>query len=218
MKKLSVIVPVFNALDTLDELVKLVIQHSSKITSIYEIILIDDNSNDNSWNKISDLSKKNKNIIGIKLSKNYGVDIAITAGVEKSKGDYICVMSCDLQDPIEKLPEMYNRLVSDESAEILCSYYTNKHPESVLSKLFSKLYWRIFSFFIKSHYPEEEGLYRLISRKAVNFYLYNHPISVLQVKLVDNSFHARFSATKRHYLYRIYSREASLTFENYIFA
>jgi tRNA pseudouridine38-40 synthase len=50
-------------------------------------------------------------------------------------------------------------------------------------------------------------------QKAVNFYLYNHPISVLQVKLVDNSFHARFSATKRHYLYKIYSRETSLTFE-----
>ena len=186
MKKLSVIVPVFNALDTLDELVKLVIQHSSKITSIYEIILIDDNSNDNSWNKISDLSKKNKNIIGIKLSKNYGVDIAITAGVEKSKGDYICVMSCDLQDPIEKLPEMYNRLVSDESAEILCSYYTNKHPESVLSKLFSKLYWRIFSFFIKSHYPEEEGLYRLISRKAVNFYL-EHNNKFKHIKILNDT-------------------------------
>jgi len=186
MEKISIVVPVYNAIDTIEELIKQIKININKISDSYEIILVDDYSSDNSWNKILELGKIDKNIIGIKLSKNYGLDIAVTAGVEKSIGEYICIMFCDLQDPIEKLPEMYRMLKKDKSIDIVCSYFTNRHSESFFNKLFSKLYWRLFSFFIKSHYPEEEGLYRVITRKAANFYL-QHNKTFRHIKVLNDT-------------------------------
>ena len=99
MEKISIVVPIYNAIDTIEELIKQIKININKISENYEIILIDDYSTDSSWNKILEIGKNDKNIIGIKLSKNYGLDIAVTAGVEKSTGEYICIMFCDLQDP-----------------------------------------------------------------------------------------------------------------------
>ena len=186
MEKISIVVPIYNAIDTIEELIKQIKININKISENYEIILIDDYSTDSSWNKILEIGKNDKNIIGIKLSKNYGLDIAVTAGVEKSTGEYICIMFCDLQDPIDRLPEMHSMLKKDKSIDIVCSYFTNRHSESFFNKLFSKLYWRLFSFFIKSHYPEEEGLYRIITRKAANFYL-QHNKTFRHIKILNDT-------------------------------
>ena len=169
MDKISIVVPVYNANETIEELVKQIKLYLFKITDLYEIILVDDFSTDNSWSKIIDLANNDKNIIGIKLSKNYGLDVAVSAGVEKSSGKYVSIIFCDLQDPIDKLPEMYKILKNDSTIDVVCSFFTNRHSESALNKLFSKIFLKLFSFFIKSHYPEEEGLYRIITRKAINF-------------------------------------------------
>ena len=169
--EISVVVPVFNAEDTLDELVSLISQTVRSFAKNYEIILVDDYSPDNSWDKIKSLSKEQSNVFGLKMAKNYGVDKVITAGLAKSKGKYVYIISCDLQDPIKEMKKMYNKITKTNDLDIVCSFYINKHPESVLSKYLSSRYWKIFSFFIGAHYPEEEGLYRLLSRKTVDFYL-----------------------------------------------
>ena len=186
MDKISIVVPVYNANETIEELVKQIKLYLFKITDLYEIILVDDFSTDNSWSKIIDLGNNDKNIIGIKLSKNYGLDVAVSAGVEKSSGQYVSIIFCDLQDPIDKLPEMYKILKNDSTIDVVCSFFTNRHSESVLNKLFSKIFWRLFSFFIKSHYPEEEGLYRIITRKAVNFYL-QHNKTFRHIKILNDT-------------------------------
>lgn len=184
--KISVVIPVFNASETLDKLTKDIIIQSKKFSSSCEIILVDDYSTDNSWQKIKKISKGNKSIFGIKMAKNYGVDKVITAGLEKSTGDYIYIISCDLQDPIDKMNVMFKKIVENKNLDIVCSFFTNKHPESKISKFFSSLYWKFFSFFISAHYPEEEGLYRLLSRKAVNFYL-RHTSNFKHVKILHNT-------------------------------
>jgi len=171
--KISVIVPVFNAELTLENLIKKILEEVKPFASSCEIILVDDFSSDHSWNLIKSLSKAKKNILGIKMAKNYGVDKVIRAGLSKSSGDYIYIISCDLQDPINEMGVMFQRIINNKSLDIICSFFTNKHPESIASKFYSKLYWKFFSIFTISHYPEEEGLYRLLSRKAVNFYLDN---------------------------------------------
>ncbi len=186
MDKISIVVPVYNANETIEELVKQIKLYLFKITDLYEIILVDDFSTDNSWSKIIDLANNDKNIIGIKLSKNYGLDVAVSAGVEKSSGKYVSIIFCDLQDPIDKLPEMYKILKNDSTIDVVCSFFTNRHSESALNKLFSKIFWRLFSFFIKSHYPEEEGLYRIITRKAVNFYL-QHNKTFRHIKILNDT-------------------------------
>ena len=121
MDKISIVVPVYNANDTIEELVKQIKLYLFKITDLYEIILVDDFSTDNSWSKIIDLGNNDKNIIGIKLSKNYGLDVAVSAGVEKSSGQYVSIIFCDLQDPIDKLPDMYKILKNDSTIDVVCS-------------------------------------------------------------------------------------------------
>ena len=171
--KISVIIPVFNAELTLENLIKKILAEVKPFASSCEIILVDDFSSDHSWNLIKSLSKAKKNILGIKMAKNYGVDRAIKAGLSKSSGDYVYIISCDLQDPINKMGVMFQRIINNKSLDIVCSFFTNKHSESIVNKFYSKFYWKLFSIFTISHYPEEEGLYRLLSRKAVNFYLNN---------------------------------------------
>ncbi len=186
MDKISIVVPVFNAIDTLDELINKLKANTLKISKNFEIILVDDYSKDDSWNKIKELSENDKDIKGLKLSKNSGLDIAVTAGVEKSSGDFIIITFCDLQDPIDKIPDMYKVIKENNSVDIVSSFFTNRHSESFFNKFFSKLYWKIFSFFIKSHYPEEEGLFRIITRKAANFYL-QHNKTFKHIKILNDT-------------------------------
>ena len=171
-KEISVIVPVYNAKDTLEKLVNLLDKNLIKIVKNYEIILIDDESKDASWNVIKKLSNKNKKIKGLKFARNCGVDIAINAGLEISNANYHVIISCDLQDPVEKIKDLYFEIKKND-CDVVCSYYKNKHPESIIEKFFSGIYWRVFSFFTDSDYPKEEGLYRIISLKAKKFFLEN---------------------------------------------
>ncbi len=95
---ISVIIPVYGCRDSLKELYQRLIDSVSKIGVNLEIIMIDDNSPDFAWNEIKSLSEKDDRVKGIKLSRNFGQHRAITAGLDFSKGDWIVVMDCDLQD------------------------------------------------------------------------------------------------------------------------
>lgn len=184
-KEISVIVPVFNAEDTLNNLFNSLKENITKITQSYEIIFVDDESKDFSWNVIKEISKQNECVKGLKLARNCGVDIAINAGLEISKGNYNIIISCDLQDPVEKIQAFYEK-IKDEDFDVVCAFYKNKHPESIIEKIFSGLYWKMFSFFTNADYPKEEGLYRIISSKAKKFFLENQN-KVKHIKVMHSS-------------------------------
>ena len=170
--RISVIIPVYNALETLDELIDQCEKNLKNITQNFEIILVDDYSSDNSWKKIQNIAEKNSSVKGLKLVKNFGVDTAITEGLKVSSGNYVFVVTCDITDPLNEMSKLYEKLIN-KNVDVVCSYYENKHPESLISKFFSRIYWKLFSFLINENYPVEEGLYRVISRKAVDIYLAN---------------------------------------------
>lgn len=171
--KISIIIPVYNAFDTLDLLINACEKNIKSITKNFEIILIDDCSTDKSWKKIKEISKRNPLVRGSKLIRNLGVDTAITEGLKQCSGDYAFIITCDLTDPLEKMPEMFEKINNNGKIDVVCSYFKNKHPESVISKTFSKIYWKLFSILINEKYPVEEGLYRIVSRAAINKYLTN---------------------------------------------
>ena len=171
-KEITVLIPVYNAEEIVNELIKYLVLAIKKITKKYEIILIDDFSHDNSWHNIKKISKKNPNIHGYRLYKNLGVDLAITEGLKLSRGNFVFIMTCDMTDPINQIRPMYEK-IKKSKVDVVCAHYKNKHPESFLSKLFSSIYWKIFSFLIGEKYPVEEGLYRILSKKAVATYLAN---------------------------------------------
>ena len=104
---ISVVSPVYNSENCLDELVNRIVKSTKEISNQIEIVLVDDGSEDKSWEKIIDLKKKFDFIKGIKLNKNYGQHEAIYCGVRHSSKSIIIVMDCDLQDSPEFIPEMY---------------------------------------------------------------------------------------------------------------
>src|SRR5947207_13069451 len=103
---ISVVSPVYNAEHILETLIERVAEQVARITDEYEIILVEDGSQDESWSKIGAICSKHKKVRGIKLSRNFGQHHAISAGLEHSQGEYVVVMDCDLQDDPAYIPEM----------------------------------------------------------------------------------------------------------------
>lgn len=171
-KEISIVIPVYNANKILNELVNEIEIRIKEITNNYEIIFVDDFSQDESWIDIKNICLKHLNTRGIKLYKNSGVDFAITEGLLESAGEFVFIVTCDMTDPLDQIRPMYDK-IRNEEVDVICAHYMNKHPESIISKIFSSLYWKIFSFLIGEKYPVEEGLYRVLSRKAVDTYLMN---------------------------------------------
>ena len=112
--KISVVIPLLNESESLAELVDSIKEIMSLHSFTHEIILIDDGSDDNSWNIIESLAKNNKSIKGIKFEKNYGKSQALHAGFNKALGEVVFTMDADLQDSPEEIPELYKMIKVDE--------------------------------------------------------------------------------------------------------
>ena len=108
--EISIVSPVYKAETMIDELVIRISESVAKITSSFEIILVEDGSQDGSWDKIQENCLKYKFVKGIKLSRNFGQHVAIAAGLESCKGKWVIVMDCDLQDVPEEIPNLYNKV------------------------------------------------------------------------------------------------------------
>ena len=106
---LSIVRPVYQAEEIVDELVKRIVTVVAKITDEFEIILVEDGSQDQSWERIKTNCEVDARIKGIKLSRNFGQHYAISAGLEQSAGDYVVVMDCDLQDNPEYIPSLIEK-------------------------------------------------------------------------------------------------------------
>ncbi len=110
---ISVVVPLFNEEESLPELCSWITKVMQSNKYLYEVLLIDDGSKDDSWQVIQELSSKNKNIKGIKFRRNYGKSAALNIGFEKAQGDVVITMDADLQDSPDEIPELYNKIVID---------------------------------------------------------------------------------------------------------
>jgi dolichol-phosphate mannosyltransferase len=164
---LSVVSPVYLAEGIVDELVKRITEEVSKITKDYEIILVDDGSEDKSWQKIEENCNKDKCVKGIKLSRNFGQHYAITAGLKESNGDYVVVMDCDLQDNPRYIAALLNK--AKDGYEII---YTVKkvRKHGIVKNFFSSCFHKVNNWLVNdtriSSY-DKVGAFTLISRKVV---------------------------------------------------
>ncbi|MFA6922984.1 MAG: glycosyltransferase family 2 protein [Bacteroidales bacterium] len=107
---ISVIIPLYNEAESLKELTDSISVVMKSNNFSYEIILVDDGSNDNSWDTISELSKNNSDIKGIKFRRNYGKSAALNVGFHDSQGDVVITMDADLQDSPDEIPELYGMI------------------------------------------------------------------------------------------------------------
>ena len=106
---ISVVIPVYGCRAALPELHRRLCVSLERIVDEFEIVLVDDCCPQNSWEVIKDLCAKDSRVVGIHMSRNFGQIRAITAGLDKCKGNWIVVMDCDLQDRPEEIPNLYKR-------------------------------------------------------------------------------------------------------------
>ena len=111
---ISVVVPLFNEVESLPELTAWIARVMEANRFTYEVILIDDGSSDGSWEAICDLHQQNQRIRGIKFRRNYGKSAALNNGFEAAQGNVIITMDADLQDSPDEIPELYRRIVEEK--------------------------------------------------------------------------------------------------------
>jgi dolichol-phosphate mannosyltransferase len=140
---ISVVSPVYGCKTCLYELYIRLKSTLEKITSDFEIILINDASPDNAWDTIVELANKDKRVKGIDLSRNFGQHYAITAGIDKCRGEWVIVMDCDLQDQPEEIIKLYNKAV--EGSQIVFAQRIQRNDRWV-KRYFSKLFYSILGY------------------------------------------------------------------------
>lgn len=168
MKKLihlSVVSPVYQAEETVDELIKRLFAILPNITYSFEIILVEDGSLDESWNKIKAQCAIHPEITGIRLSRNFGQHSAISAGIESAHGEWIVVMDCDLQDQPEEIVALYQKAQS--GYDIVLASRT-KRKDSYFKHLLSKIFYKFLSFLTSSKYDHSIANFGIYRRRVIN--------------------------------------------------
>jgi len=168
MKKtphISIVSPVYRAENLVEELVKRIHQSVSSITSDYEIILVEDSGPDSSWNKIVTLAEKDPKIKGFQLSRNFGQHYAITCGLDQSKGEWVVVMDCDLQDRPEEIDALYQKAISGYDVVLA---KRDQRQDTFFKKFFSKAFYRTLGYLTGSAMDEQVANFGIYHRNVIN--------------------------------------------------
>lgn len=164
MRSLSFIIPVYNNAVTLRELFDRLRNALGPITDRYEIIFIDDGSEDQSWDLIKLMCSEDDHVVGIHLSRNFGQHPAINAGLQRAQGDITVLMDADLQDRPEELAKLLRPFDTQDDLDIV---YTQFELESGgKSRLSSRIFNRVFTRISGSKQPPNVGTYRAFTRKV----------------------------------------------------
>jgi glycosyltransferase involved in cell wall biosynthesis len=163
MVHISVVVPMFNEELIVDELVKRVTDEIKKISNECEIIIVDDGSSDDTWNKIKSWGEYDVRIKGLRFSRNFGHHYAISAGIHNSQGDWIVVMDGDLQDRPEVIPKLYAKAL--EGFDVVFVSRTQR-PESFSYKLLQKIFYGILRFTTGIKFDSRQANFSIISKKV----------------------------------------------------
>ncbi len=123
---ISLVIPLYNEEESLQELTDWIRQVMEKNNYSYEVIFIDDGSSDNSWNKIEEMANADSNIRGIKFRRNFGKSAALNKGFEAAQGDVVITMDSDLQDSPEEIPELY-RMIKNDGYDIVSGWKKKRH-------------------------------------------------------------------------------------------
>lgn len=163
---LSVVIPVLNEENLIDELVKRTVSAIESFYTDYEIIFVDDGSTDRSLERILDYQKTNKKIKVLSLSRNFGHQAAYTAGLEYSKGDLVAMMDGDLQDPPELLAEMYWK-IRNEGFDVVNARRTGRKGLK-RKNLYTLLFHFVFRNFGEINNIGDYGNFSMFTRPAAD--------------------------------------------------
>mgnify|MGYP002376780605 CR=1 FL=1 len=164
---LSIVVPVFNEELIIEELQRRLVAAAQSVTENYEIIFVNDGSKDASLLKLKAVCDLNPKLHYISFSRNFGHQIAITAGMDYAKGNAIITIDGDLQDPPELIPEMYQQYAA--GYKVVYAKRTKRKGESFFKLVTAKMFYRLMARLVSFEIPLDVGDFRLISRDVLNY-------------------------------------------------
>jgi len=176
---ISVVVPVFGCVECIGELCGRIRQSLEQFAKRWEIIFVDDRSPDDAWFAIKEVQTRYPEVKGIRLSRNFGQHIAISAGLAAARGDCAVVMDCDLQDPPEQIIELYAKL--NEGYDLVLARRCRRN-QSAFRKVSARIYFRLISRLTEGEIDGSYGTFSILSRKVIDSFL-------------------QFGERERHYLF-----------------
>lgn len=164
--ELSIVASIYNDEKIVSHLTREIISHVDPLKISYEIILVNDNSKDNSDLAIMEECRKNKNIKGITLSRNYGQQITISAGMRYASGKYVVIMDGDLQNPPSEIPRLYRKI--QEGYDII--YTTSKTRNNFVDEMTSRIFWFLLANIFKVNIVKKQLMMKIMRSEFVQHF------------------------------------------------
>ena len=162
---ISVVAPVFNEHSTLPELHRRLTEVLAPLGA-YEIVLVDDGSSDGSWDALLELAARDPHLRLLRLSRNFGHQAALSAGLDAARGEAIVLMDADLQDPPELIPQLVGKW--REGFDVVYAIRGEREGEPRLRLASISLFYRLLYRITSTEIPQNVGDFRLLSRRAAD--------------------------------------------------
>jgi polyisoprenyl-phosphate glycosyltransferase len=162
----SIVAPIYNEIENLPELYRRVREVMTSMGKPWELLLVDDGSTDGSSGKIQELAKADKHVRPVIFARNFGHQVAITAGWDYARGDATIIIDADLQDPPEVIPELVAKW--KEGYEVVYAVRAEREGETWFKKTSAALFYRLIRWITDVNIPVDTGDFRLMDRKVVD--------------------------------------------------
>jgi dolichol-phosphate mannosyltransferase len=162
----SIIAPIYNEIDNIPELYRRVKEVMDSSGETWEFVLVDDGSTDGSTDRIRALAQADKTVRPVIFARNFGHQVAITAGWDYARGDAIIIIDADLQDPPETILQLAQKW--KEGYEVVYAVRVEREGESWFKKFTAAMFYRIIYSITDVKIPVDTGDFRLMDRKVVN--------------------------------------------------
>src|SRR3954463_10092501 len=166
---LSVVAPCFNEEGVLPEFLQRVGAALEGVAGIAEIVLVDDGSRDATWQVMTEAAAKDRRIVAVRLMRNHGHQLALTAGLTVCRGERILIIDADLQDPPELLPEMIQLM--DQGADVVYGQRRTREGESLFKRATAAAFYRLIGRMTDVEIPLDAGDFRLVTRRVLDLLL-----------------------------------------------
>lgn len=162
--EISVVSPVYLAERLLQDLMTQLREELGKITPNYEIILVEDRSPDGSWTEIKKICAIHPEIVGVRLSRNFGQHYAISAGLARAKGGWVIVMDCDLQDQPSEIPKLLAK--AKKGYDVVLARRAVRHDRWI-KRVMSKFFYRVLGYLTESEQDSAIANFGVYNQKVI---------------------------------------------------
>ena len=162
---ISVVAPCYNEREVLPEFLRRVCAVLDNMPGTSEVVLVDDGSKDRTWDIMTEAAARDPRIVAVRLMRNHGHQLALTAGLSICRGERILIIDADLQDPPELLPDMM--ALMDEGADVVFGQRRQRDGESIFKRLSAAIFYRLIGRMTDIELPLDAGDFRLITRRVL---------------------------------------------------